>query len=148
MPRPMLPLRKGRERTSWDNLVWTGWPSCHASPEFWFQQHHWTVLDNLPRLSESPSSWSQTAEHILFTPDKLEYFWPLEVTDLSLFHARNITGVTHSLLSAYYSCQSLIPSVPCNTEKEEGRKDESPREARKDKKKKKEREDKAITHNF
>lgn len=106
------------------------------------------TLNSLRQLAptESPSAWSQTAEHMLFTRDKAEYFWPLEALDMSLSRARNITWVTHFLFSAHYSSQSLIPSAPFNREKEEGRRNESPQETRKDKRKKK--KDKAITLKF
>lgn len=56
---------------------------------------------------------------------------------LSVFHARNITGVTYSLLSVHYPCISLSSSAPGNTEKEDGGKSESPPQARKGKTKKK-----------
>lgn len=40
-------------------------------------------------------------------------------------------------LSVQYSCQPLSPSTPCNTEKEEGRKNESLQEAKKKQNKRK-----------
>lgn len=131
------------------SLVW--WPSCQAAPGCWFQLHHWAVLDNLPRPPKSP--WvsqppSQTAEGILFIPNRAEYFQFLEAEGgkgnrFVIISCKKHCWVTHSLQSGHYSCQSLISSPPCNTEKEKGRKDESPQEARKDKTT--ERENKAVT---
>lgn len=62
----------------------------------------------------------------------------VKAISLSLFHARNITGLRTPL-----TVWSLIRAAPRNTAKEKGRK-KSPQETRKDKRKKRQREDKAI----
>lgn len=55
-------------------LSQTRWLSCRAAPRFW-------ILDRLPGLPESSSSSSQTAEWMVFTPNKVEYFQSHEAED-------------------------------------------------------------------
>lgn len=91
---------------------------------------------SLPVLPHRP----QSAYYLL--PIKMTIFGPwrqkmVNAIHLSVFHARNITGVTYSLLSVHYPCISLSSSAPGNTEKEDGGKSESPPQARKGKTKKK-----------